>query len=717
MTTPSMHASAAAALAALSFLAPAVTQHWRADGPDARQGPSCCYDPVRRVTVTFGGCGFDPASIDDYRKTWEWNGCGWAQRATAIAPPGRRAGAFAYDPVRGVCLLFGGWTPTALLADTWQWDGVQWTQLSPANSPPAAVECFLAPDRLRGRLVLAPSSGTTWEWNGTNWLQAGGANPGGPLAWDPVRGKVAAFSGNVHWEWNGTSWSQLGITPVPSRYGHGLAFDTVNQRLCVFGGVVAGNYVNDLWVGSGTAWQQLPAAPGLRGRYMHGCAFDEHRGRLVVTGGRADPRLLAETWEHDGTQWIAAGDAPEPSYAHALAADPASGRMLMYEGRTLTSAQTFERVGGSWLRRSPTIVPSMRNAGLAFDPVRGTFVLFGGGAGTVSTAAFHEWVANDWQPLPGSTPPARAGHAMALDVARNRIVVFGGSGASLLDDTWEWNGTAWTQLMPAVRPPGRFLAGFAFDPSRGQLLLYGGGVGYLSLGDTWYWNGAVWTQGPPGPGVRENFAMALDPIAARIVVHGGRANTVSGNTYLTDTREWNGTTWTMLPGGSSLSTQTAMAFDGQHLVLFGGFPAGTAQDPMATTLRLRRTAATASSYGTGCSGGGGVPALQVSNLPYVGDAAFSLTLSNVLPDTHTWVAASDSAAAAPFGGCTLWIGAPLGFLYAVSSRAGVARHALAIPYALPLVGVSFHWQGFAWDPAGPALGLSWSQGLSTNLGN
>jgi hypothetical protein len=161
-----------------------------------------------------------------------------------------------------------------------------------------------------------------------------------------------------------------------------------------------------------------------------------------------------------------------------------------------------------------------------------------------------------------------------------------------------------------------------------------------------------------------------------------------------------------------------MAFDGQHLVLFGGYPPGIpASDPMATTLRLRRTAATASSYGTGCSGGGAVPALQVSNLPYVGDAAFSLTLSNVLPDTHTWVAASDSAASAPFGGCTLWVGAPIGFLYAMSSRAGVARHALEIPYTLPLVGMSFHWQGFAWDPAGAALGLSWSQGLSTNLGN
>src|SRR4030095_12983224 len=94
---------------------PAVTQQWRADGPDARQYFACCYDPVRRVTVTCVGSSFVGASVVDHRTAWEWNGSGWARRATAIAPPGRIGGAFAYDPVRGVGLLVGGLSPGRVL--------------------------------------------------------------------------------------------------------------------------------------------------------------------------------------------------------------------------------------------------------------------------------------------------------------------------------------------------------------------------------------------------------------------------------------------------------------------------------------------------------------------------------------------------------------------------------------------------------------------------
>jgi hypothetical protein len=36
-----------------------------------------------------------------------------------------------FDPVRGTCILWGGW----LLHDTWEWDGTDWRQLFPLKTP------------------------------------------------------------------------------------------------------------------------------------------------------------------------------------------------------------------------------------------------------------------------------------------------------------------------------------------------------------------------------------------------------------------------------------------------------------------------------------------------------------------------------------------------------------------------------------------------------
>jgi hypothetical protein len=717
--TPRGRAPAIATALVVACVAAPLAAQWQATGPDARGGIACCWDPVREVTVAFGGGSWQSSGQSRHALTWEWNGSGWAQRATAAAPSGRRHAGMAYDPVRGVCLVFGGWSGGAL-TDTWQWDGAVWEQLAPLHVPTTNGEPFLATDWNRGRVVLSPSGSATWEWNGTDWVQAGsGATPGSnPIAFDFERGKVASFAGNVHWEWNGTTWTSLGSTPVPSRTDHCVAFDTVRNRLCVFGGVVAGNLAKDLWEWNGATWQQRPSAPAMAGRRHASLVFDQRRGRLVVTGGWGYPNYLADTWEFDGTQWHEADARPEPTFDHRLAADPATGRLLLCSYRAGSGAQTFERTNGDWVRYTPSVAPPELNGGLAFDPVRGSFTQFGGAIGSTPSAQHHDWIGGNWVLRAGPVPPARYGHAMAVDLARNRIVVFGGIGATqLLDDTWEWNGSTWSQVATPVRPPARAFAGMAFDPANGQLLLYGGLTGYQSLSDMWLWNGVSWTSAGSGPGQRDSFAMALDPGVGRIVVHGGVSQGFFGSGDLTDSWEWNGTQWSALPGTTALSKRGAMAFDGQHLLLFGGMPpGGNANDPSALTLRLRRQPATSTSFGTGCAVGA-PPTLQANTPPFVGDGAFAFTIAGAAPQSFTWLAASDVAAATQVGVCTVWIGQPLGFLVAPSSLAGVARHALALPPSSALVGASLHWQAVVWNPAGPLFGLDWTPGLTTRFGS
>jgi hypothetical protein len=78
------------------------------------------YDPARGVSVLFGGM---LANGLNSGETWEWNGTVWTQRAIA-GPRARYFPAMAYDAVRGGMLLFGGYTSGATVGGT---NGETWS--------------------------------------------------------------------------------------------------------------------------------------------------------------------------------------------------------------------------------------------------------------------------------------------------------------------------------------------------------------------------------------------------------------------------------------------------------------------------------------------------------------------------------------------------------------------------------------------------------------
>ena len=104
-------------------------------GPSPRVGHTMAYDPVRHVTVLFGGSRI--INIEGqvlYGDTWEWNGTAWTQRA-APGPSARTGATMVYDAGRGVTVLFGGYAG-AYVNDTWEWDGSAWTQRAVSGPPP-----------------------------------------------------------------------------------------------------------------------------------------------------------------------------------------------------------------------------------------------------------------------------------------------------------------------------------------------------------------------------------------------------------------------------------------------------------------------------------------------------------------------------------------------------------------------------------------------------
>ena len=103
------------------------------DRPPPLDHPVLSYDSHRGRTVLTAYSARQNGEIVPLTSTWEWDGTNWVRFNKALA---RRASPMAYDPLRRVTVLFGGnggWD--GLLNDTWTWDGTNWTQVATEGPP------------------------------------------------------------------------------------------------------------------------------------------------------------------------------------------------------------------------------------------------------------------------------------------------------------------------------------------------------------------------------------------------------------------------------------------------------------------------------------------------------------------------------------------------------------------------------------------------------
>ena len=266
------------------------------------------------------------------------------------------------------------------------------------------------------------------------------------------------------------------------------------------------------------------------------------------------------------------------------------------QGPPLFSDETWEFSNNTWTLRNPPNRPSARkNAAMAFDSARGVCVLFGGGDNVFENDTPQndtwEYDGNNWTQRQATDynatdrPRPFDGPQMVYDSARKRCVLVAasdrlGGNVNLNTKTWEWDGTHWIAMN--VAPPSRYDAAIAYDAARQVTLLHGGtlpfGDGY-PVGDTWAWNGTIWAQvSYTGATPRQEHAMAYDERRQVVTLTNGRYGGVTEGEMLsvTDTWEWNGTDWTLLPdaGVYGLSPRRLhhMWYDRaeQRLISFGG---------------------------------------------------------------------------------------------------------------------------------------------------
>lgn len=441
-------------------------------------------------------------------------------------------------------------------------------------------------------------------------------------AFDPVRAcsvlalALAAGAGHANAQCD-AAWA----THLPTaRVDADAAFDTVRQRIVLFGGIDGSSYRADTWESDGIGWR-LAATTGPSARRGHKLVYDSVNRRTLMMGGYLQSGGGAgpfQTWAWDGATWRLV-DSAGPAYAFtssaqlesAAAFDSARGRVVLFlaNGQTWEYASTGAAAG--WTLVSSAGPSARRGMAMTFDRQGRRVILFGGVSGTTRHADTWDWDGSAWRNLGLTGPGARSEARMVYDPGARRVLLFGGAGASgtRIRDTWSLtSGGGWVQLaatgptnpstgagntmvfdsvrqqamliggsvapwtdlcvMPAASPgawasiefgpSARTGAAIAHDSARRRTVLFGGLSG-TRQSDTWEFDGGAWRRLSPAtvPPPRTEHAMAYDPVRQRTVLFGGNNGSVNSETW-----EWDGVDWALRStSGPSARDRAAMVYD------------------------------------------------------------------------------------------------------------------------------------------------------------
>jgi trimeric autotransporter adhesin len=596
-----------------------------------------------------------------------------------------------------------------------RWDGAAWSALGSGLVAPPPTQLSVSDVAVRGTELIVAGTFTSAGgvpaasiaiWDGANWSPVGSGlqavqvsrlavlADGTLLGGGAFTAPGALLTENVA-RWDGANWVLLG-DGLPS---------VVQALLPLPGGDILGASLGGPAKGlrrwNGAAWSLLSsgflgseARPLLRRR----------DGSVVVSGSFATPAA--------------------PAARHLAVLDAAGFRTLGGGADNVVRAAV-----------------EMPNGDLV---IGGFFSEVGG----TSVSRIARWNGSSWSPLGGAT----LGTVWALAVLPSGDLIAGGTfsqiGGTAADNIARWDGVAWTPLGTGTDGQVRAFAVLANgDLAVGGSFTVAGGAAANGLAN---WNGSSWSQLGSGP---RGYIEALLLRRSGTLVAGGRfvnavgfpthavAELTSGTWNPVGTNgpspaasalvelpngdllaaplwRWNGTVWSSIPTpGSAGSSPLALLVDPAGEVLVGGtYPAGFGR-------LLVPCPATATSWGSGCVGGGGPDVLTATSLPWLG-STFRAEATGLPPIALALVVHGFSTVSLPLlgavpaglAGCVLRV-QPDDLSLALPA-AGRVEASLVLPRSLALVGLVVHQQvlPIELDAQGGLLAITATNRLSLTLG-
>ncbi len=417
--------------------------------------------------------------------------------------------------------------------------------------------------------------------------------------------------------WTSTAGSQFDLTPAGATFSEATGLSDTNQVGYVYSG---GRYRPSLWSGTASSWVDLSPAGSTEG-YAEGVGSGQQVGYVFLTD-----RYRASLWGGTVASWIdlspagslesfalGAGGGQQVGYAwigdryragtwtgsaatwtdlspagaiESAALAVSGGQQVGYafvDGKT--RASLWSGNSASWVDLSPTNSTSSCAWGVYGGQQAGAAV-FGGvnHAGVWGGTAF-SWV--DLHPTLPTSFTSSVARSIWSDEATTYVSGFGYNSATRRTEALLWTRpspatcrSVWTNVT-GPGPGPRFAQAMVYDAARSNLVLFGGGPGATDPDDvstdTWTFNGTAWTLAATGgPAARDLPAMVYDAARQKVVLFGGRANSVSAGTqtFLNDTWEWNGTSWTQRTTAHTPPARfrAAASFDASRgvMVVYGG---------------------------------------------------------------------------------------------------------------------------------------------------
>lgn len=214
-----------------------------------------------------------------------------------------------YDPVRQVCVLFGGHSgcPGGFAAETWEYDGTTWAQRTPQGGVTPPGHGAMTFDPTKGKVLLATFATTSyelWTWDGNAWVRLHENCPViGSMVFDPATasvigvGAVPNGSGydTITYRLTTTGWQQIATEVLLSPPSGVIIYDSVQSKLVRLAGTYTGPLGMYVW--NGSAWNAVPTTlpPGRAGFRFE---FNANVGKSILICGHDGSGLRGDSWQY-----------------------------------------------------------------------------------------------------------------------------------------------------------------------------------------------------------------------------------------------------------------------------------------------------------------------------------------------------------------------------------------------------------------------------------
>lgn len=283
--------------------------------------------------------------------------------------------------------------------------------------------------------------------------------------------------------------------------------DTYNQRVIMFGGQdygFSGRYLNDIWALdlNSETWQfPTMSQPMPSPRRNAALAYDSVNNRMLLFGGRMGSTFYNDIWACDLTigaeYWLEltpSGTPPSHRTEVTGIIDPLNNRLILFggDGYSGRNNETWELdlTTMTWSMLSPSgSLPSARSAYSAvYDPIGHRMLVFSGAASPITNDLWSldlTYGNENWQALSpgGNIPQGRAQPFCAYDAANNRLITGFGFDypgyLQFLNDAWalDIDSLFWRRILaPGIVYPRRGACA-AYNGLNEKIFIFGGDNG------------------------------------------------------------------------------------------------------------------------------------------------------------------------------------------------------------------------------------------------